>query len=269
VVAADDRAIVGVLGLQRVSGEVTTAPADGALVGQPYAKANGLALGDVMALTYASGVSVDLRVAGIYQANQLAGDLVVNSAQRASFSFRYYQVAFIDKDPDVSASDVRGAIDAALAPYPTIDVQDQSQYIAQQNAQIDQVLGIFQGLLALAIVIAGIGILNTLALSVLERTRELGMLRAIGMSRRQVKRMVRVEAVVIAVFGAALGIVVGVGFGIALQRGLRDQGIARLALPWAQLAFYVAACAVIGVLAALIPARRASRLNVLAAIKAE
>lgn len=267
--AADDHAINSVLSLEASSGDVSTVPPDGVLVGQSYAKEHDLAVGDQITLVYVKGNSADLRVTGIYKDNQLAGDLTTNSAQRANFFNDKYQVAFIDKEPGASASTVRAAIDATLQPYPTIDVQDQSEFIAQQNSQIDQVMRIFQGLLVLAIVIAAIGIVNTLALSVLERTRELGMLRAIGMSRKQMKRMVRVEAVVIAVFGAVLGIVVGVGFGVALQSALDGQGINKLALPWGQLAIYVILSAVIGVLAAVIPARRAARMNVLNAIKAE
>lgn len=267
--AADDRAINSVLALQGVAGDVSSVPVDGLLAGRSYADKHNLSVGDRVTLVYQNGNTAQLRITGIYRDNQLAGDLTANAAQRASFANDKYQVAFIDKEPGASAAAVRSAIDAALQPYPTIDVQDQSEFIDQQNAQIDQIMVVFQGLLVLAIVIAAIGIVNTLALSVLERTRELGMLRAIGMTRRQLKRMVRVEAVVIAVFGAVLGIVVGVGFGIALQSALGDQGVTRLALPWVQLIVYVVLAALIGVVAAIIPARRAARMNVLDAIKAE
>jgi putative ABC transport system permease protein len=110
---------------------------------------------------------------------------------------------------------------------------------------------------------------NTLGLSIYERIRELGLLRAVGMSKRQVKRMIRVEAVIIAVLGALLGLVVGILFGWALQRALSDVGIDRLAIPVVQLVFMLIVAALIGVIAAILPARRASRINVLEAITYE
>ena len=126
-----------------------------------------------------------------------------------------------------------------------------------------------QILLALAILIAVLGIVNTLALSVLERTRELGLLRAIGLRRAQAMRMVTVEAVVISVFGALLGIAVGSGLGAAVVRALHNQGITQFALPWAQLGTYLGLAAVVGVVAAVLPTVRAARINVLAAIAHE
>jgi len=126
-----------------------------------------------------------------------------------------------------------------------------------------------QVLLALAILIAVLGIVNTLALSVLERTRELGLLRAVGLRRGQTMRMVTVEAVVISVFGALLGLAVGAGLGTAVVRALRDDGITELTLPWTQMGAYLALAAVVGVLAAILPAIRAARTSVLNAIAYE
>ena len=126
-----------------------------------------------------------------------------------------------------------------------------------------------QILLALAILIAVLGVINTLALSVLERTRELGLLRAVGLGRAQTMRMVTVEAVVISVFGALLGLAVGVGLGAAIVRALHEQGITELALPWTQMATYLVLAAIVGVVAAVLPAIRAARVNVLQAIAYE
>jgi putative ABC transport system permease protein len=124
-------------------------------------------------------------------------------------------------------------------------------------------------LVALTLFIALLGIVNTLALSVLERTREIGLVRAVGMSRRQVRRMVRWESVIIAVFGAVLGLAVGLLFGWALVRALRDQGIGRLVVPGATLATFPVVAALAGVGAAVLPARRAARLDVLGALAHE
>ena len=124
-------------------------------------------------------------------------------------------------------------------------------------------------LLALSVLIAILGVVNTLALSVIERTRELGLLRAVGMSRRQVKRMIRVESVVICIFGGILGLVVGTAIGVALQHAMAGQGITELGIPTLSLVLYLVVAALAGVLAAVLPARRAAKLDVLQAIAAE
>jgi putative ABC transport system permease protein len=153
--------------------------------------------------------------------------------------------------------------------YPDVKIHDQTQYKQSIRDQINQLLYVVYALLALAVVIAILGIVNTLALSVMERTREIGLLRALGMDRRQLRRTVRLESVAISVYGAVLGIVIGLAFGAALQRSLSDQGITELGIPWAVLAVVLVSSVVVGVLAAVWPARRAARLDVLAAIMTE
>jgi putative ABC transport system permease protein len=164
---------------------------------------------------------------------------------------------------------LRQSLDQSMTPYKNIQVQNQTEFVGDATGQIDQLVQFFQLLLALSVGIAILGIVNTLALSVLERTRELGLLRAVGMSRRQVKRMVRVESVLVSVFGGLLGLVVGVIFGIALQRALVGQGVTELSFPVTQLAVYLLLAAAAGMLAAWLPARRASKLNVLQAVAAD
>jgi len=148
-------------------------------------------------------------------------------------------------------------------------VQTKAAYGDSRRSFLDQFLNIFVALLLLSELIAVLGIVNTLALSVLERTRELGLVRAVGLSRPQAMRMVTVEAVVISVFGALLGVVVGTGLGVAVVKALKDDGITALALPWQSLGTYLLLGAVIGVIAAVIPAIRAARTNVLQAIAYE
>ena len=164
---------------------------------------------------------------------------------------------------------VKADIDTALADLPTVVVQDQSEYKASVVGQVDQILAIIYALLGLAIIISILGIVNTLALSVVERTREIGLLRAVGMSRKQMKSSIRWESMVIAVFGALLGLGLGVIFGVSLQKVLRNDGIQLLSIPWGQLIAFLIVSALVGVLAALWPARRASRLNLLDAISSE
>jgi putative ABC transport system permease protein len=164
---------------------------------------------------------------------------------------------------------VRREIDTVLKDNPTVSLKDQKEFAAEQRGQINTVLYLVYALLGLAVVIAVLGITNTLALSVIERTHEVGLLRAIGLARRQLRLMVSLESVAISVLGAVLGVVMGVGFGIVLQRAVADDGVDVLAVPWTQLGLFVGLAVLVGMLAAVVPARRAARLNVLAAISSE
>jgi putative ABC transport system permease protein len=166
----------------------------------------------------------------------------------------------------VSDAAARAAVDPIVADYPSVTMQNQSEFKEQVAGQIDQLLGLVFVLLMLAVVIAVIGIINTLALSVFERTRELGLLRAVGMGRRQVRRMIRWESIIIAVLGAVLGLGVGAFFGWAAVSAMKDIGVDRLDLPFARLMIFVLGAFFAGIVAAIFPARRAARLNVLAAI---
>ena len=169
----------------------------------------------------------------------------------------------------VPLDQVADAVTAAAAEFPNVQVQDQAAFREQQAGFIDQLLGLVTALLAMAILIALFGIVNTLGLSIYERTRELGLLRAVGMSRVQVKRMIRWESVIIAVFGAVLGVVIGVLFGWALQQALQDDGVSEFVVPVGQLVTYLVLAGLAGVLAAIWPARRAAKLDVLEAIAYE
>jgi putative ABC transport system permease protein len=150
-----------------------------------------------------------------------------------------------------------------------VQIQDQTEFKESISGQISQLLNLVYALLGLSVVIAIFGVINTLALSIIERTREIGMLRAVGMLRSQVRRMIRWESVVISFFGAVTGVVLGLALGIALQQLLEDQGITLLGIPWGLIAIVFAATALVGVLAAVWPARRAANLDVLEAIRTE
>lgn len=168
--------------------------------------------------------------------------------------------------PGVSDAAARSAVDPILGQYPSVMLQNQSEFKEQVAGQIDQLLGLVFVLLLLAVVIAVIGIVNTLALSVFERTRELGLLRAVGMGRRQLRRMIRWESIIIAVLGAVLGLGVGAFFGWAAVSAMGDLGVDRLDFPAVRLLSFLLFAVVAGTLAAIFPARRAARLNVLNAI---
>ena len=157
----------------------------------------------------------------------------------------------------------------ALSGYPNLKIQSRAEFEKSQEQQVNQLLGLVYALLALAVIIALIGIVNTLMLSVFERTHEIGLLRAVGMKRRQIRAMIRSESVILAVFGAIIGIVVGTLLGVALVSSLRSQGITNLVVPVSNLVVFLVLAALLGLLAASWPARRAARLDVLAAIAAE
>jgi putative ABC transport system permease protein len=169
----------------------------------------------------------------------------------------------------VSLEEGQAAADIALSEFPNVDVNTQSDQIAEAEAQVDQLVALFTGLLSLALVIALLGIANTLALSIVERTREIGLLRAVGMTRRQIRRMVRREAIIIAVFGALLGVLIGSAIGFGVVSSLADDGLGSFALPAGQLFIWLVVAAMAGLIASLGPARKAARMDVLMAISHE
>ncbi|WDF36427.1 ABC transporter permease [Streptomyces sp. T12] len=176
---------------------------------------------------------------------------------------------YVNAASGTSADDLRGNLEETLDPYPQVQVRDIADYKQLVHDQIAVLLYLVYALLGLAIVIAVLGVVNTLALSVVERTREIGLLRAIGLARRQLRRMIRLESVVIAVFGAVLGLALGLVWGVCTQQVLALQGMTALAIPWGTIVAVVIGSAVVGIVAALLPALRASRMNVLAAIAHE
>ncbi|WP_028800410.1 ABC transporter permease [Streptomyces sp. 142MFCol3.1] len=176
---------------------------------------------------------------------------------------------YVNAASGTTPDQLRTSLEKALDAYPQVQVRDQADYKKLIHDQIAVLLYLVYALLGLAIVIAVLGVVNTLALSVVERTREIGLLRAIGLARRQLRRMIRLESVVIAVFGAVLGLALGVVWGVCIQQVLALQGMKALAIPWATIVAVVVGSAVVGIVAALLPALRASRMNVLAAIAHE
>jgi ABC-type antimicrobial peptide transport system permease subunit len=232
-------------------------------------KAGGYQIGDHVDVIFPTGPQT-LTIASTYTKSITFSGYVTTLGTLADAGLKPldFQV-YIKNSPTADAAAVRAGIDDVLASYPTVEVQDQQEFKDAIEGQVNQLLTLIYGLLFLAIVIAVLGIINTLALSVIERTREIGLLRAVGMTRKQLRRMVRLESLVIAVYGALLGVVVGVGFGAALQQASSSSGIDVLEIPWVNLMVFVVLAALVGVLAALWPARRAAKLDVLQAITTE
>jgi putative ABC transport system permease protein len=163
----------------------------------------------------------------------------------------------------------RAALEKTMKQFPVGELQDRAQFKASQSAQIEGFLTFVTALLLFAVLIAVFGIANTLGLSIIERTRELGLMRAVGMTRRQVRSLVRWESVIIALLGAVLGIVIGVGFGWVIVNALSSEGISEFRAAPTRLVVIFLIAAVFGILAAILPARRASKLDVLRAISTE
>ena len=240
----------------------------GAVVTDEFAEDHDLAMGDHFKVTAMKGDKLDLSVAGITKPDKFdplgTGEVTIaRSAYDEAFTAERERYAFVSA-PDAS----RPQLEQALASFPDVKLQSKSEFQTDQSAWVDQILGIFYVLLGLAVIVSLFGIVNTLALSVLERTRELGMLRAIGMSRRQVRRMIRHESVVTALIGAVLGIGVGLFLAALATTALSSEGL-RFAVPVGSLVAFTIVAAVAGVLAAMGPARRASRLDVLRALQYE
>lgn len=243
--------------------------ADGSvLVSQDYAETLDVSVGDTVTFEGPAGKQ-KWKVAGVFAENPvLLFPIVTTPESLTKAGFEPADNAlFITADPDATGLEER--LKEVVADLPIVTVKDEAGFAAEQREPIDQFVLIIFALLGLALVIAVLGIVNTLALSVIERTREVGLLRAVGMGRRQLRRMITLESVVIAVLGTVLGLVLGVLFGIALMYGLRDEGLEALAIPYGQLALFLGLAVIVGVLAAILPARRAARLDVLKAIATE
>jgi putative ABC transport system permease protein len=249
-------------------GEAALEPGD-VLVSETYAEEHQVAVGDPLSMAFPTGEQ-SLQVTGIYPQGQQFNDMAVGLDTLAAAGIRPADsLVYVVTEPDADLATVREGIDEVTAELPLIAVKDQEEFKADQRAQVNQLLFLVYALLGLAIIIAVLGIVNTLALSVLERTREIGLLRAVGLSRPQLRRMVRLESIAIAVLGAVLGVGLGLVFGIALQRSQAGEGLEVLAVPWVQLLVFVLLAGVVGVLAALWPAHRAARMDVLRAITTE
>jgi len=234
------------------------------------AKDQGLSLGSEVVVVLPTGQTDQLRLSGVYDGTAGIQGFVTSSATLADAGLAIGDaVVYAKAAPGADLAVVQSDLEDALRSYPTVTVQSQAQFKESFQSNVNQLLAVMVLLLSLAIFIAVLGIVNTLVLSVIERTREIGLLRAVGAMRKQVRRMVVLESVVIAVFGAVLGLVLGVGFAVALQRTLADQGIDVLEVPWVTLAVFVVLAAVVGALAALWPAFRAGRLDVLRAVTTE
>ncbi len=253
-----------------VAGEFTTAP-NSVIAEKEWADERGLSTDSTFQATL-QGKPTTFTVTGLFTVADGAG---VGNVHTTFSTLEAAGVAPMDDqytvyaDPGADVPQVLKRVEEVVKDQPLITVLDQAGIAKQATSQIDTMLTVIYALLALAVIIAVLGIVNTLALSVIERTREIGLLRAVGLTRPQTRRMITLEAVVVAVLGAMLGVGMGLVFGVALQRTLADQGLGTLDIPWLQLGAFLAVSVVVGILAAVLPARNAARLDILDAIATE
>ena len=266
--AIDPATAEGVMNLDVSQGSLSDLGKDGVVVSTSAARSHGWELGDTVPAEFAETGKQRLQVVGTYDGKGwISDDYIISLAAQNTFAGPQLVTAGLVTVTDgADPVDVKAAVDDALATHPDARVLDQEGYEEVASGFIDQLLTFVTVMLLLAVVIALLGIVNTLALSVFERTRELGLLRAVGMTRNQVRAMVRWESAVISLIGALSGAVLGIGIGLALSQALKDQGIKAISVPVPQLALYVALAAVAGVLAAIGPSRSAAKVDVLKAV---
>ncbi len=273
-IAADAEGLGDNVVITMAQGSLTALDEGEVLLSETYAKDRGWQVGQSITATLGMLKNRPLTVGGVYKDNQVlsvAALIVPRTLYREAVPAPDQGdfLVYVKAGQGADLATLKAHLVDVVKPYLLVSVQDGSEFTDSQAADINQILGILYVLLALSVVIAVLGIINTLALSVFERTREIGLLRAVGLTRAQLFRMITVESVTTAVFGALLGAALGLGLGVALQRAGSGQGLEILAIPWGTLLIVIAAAAVAGVLAAVLPAIRAVRLNVLTAIATE
>ncbi|OEV12592.1 ABC transporter permease [Streptomyces nanshensis] len=253
-----------------VSGGWDGLSGDKVVVDKDTAEEKGWKTGSTFPVTYEDGSKSRLSISGVYEGNEMIKGIMVDTATLDPHMKQVTSMQVMVKTKDGAGESAKSSLEKAMGNNPAVLVQDKKD-VSESIAQVfTLMLNMLYGLLAMAVIVAVLGVVNTLAMSVFERSQEIGMLRAIGLDRRGIKRMVRLESLVISLFGGVLGIGLGVFFGWAAGKIIgQTLSTYTLVLPWERMGIFLALAAVVGMLAALWPARRAAKLNMLAAIKTE
>ena len=257
----------------------TLSPGSGELIVEAaIAEDNGFALGDTLVLEFEQSGERPFTLVGIVEGRAWAGIIAIPAADWIEvYGIDQHSQVDVKAAEGVTADELKAAIEPLLADFPNVVVQTFDDLQSEAEGQLNGLLNFILALLALAVVIGMLGVTNTMALSVFERTREIGLLRAVGLDRRTTRWMVRSEASIVSVFGALMGIGLGIFFGWALIRALADLGLSIFVIPWlpssasasavlGSLVFWLVATGILGILFAVFPARRAAKLNVIEAI---
>lgn len=261
----------GTIDAETIDGDLASLADGEAAVQEATADDEGWAVGDTLRITGATGPR-DVTIGAVFTTNVIGAPVVVGTDVLDALvppEQQLVDTVAVDAAAGVGVDELKGAVTAAVAPYVVVSVLTQDEFVSTIADQVNQVLVILYALLGLSVVIAVLGIVNTLALSVIERTREIGLLRAVGLGRLQLAGTVTVESVLTAVFGTVVGLVVGVALASALPSVYADDGLSELVIPWGNLAGMLGLAVVVGVLAALWPGTRAARMRVLDAVSYE
>jgi putative ABC transport system permease protein len=269
-VSVDPATAGEVFDIGMIEGTVAGLTVDGVLLDDDEAERRDLRVGDTLRFQFLNGSTRTLTVQGVYTEQDVAGPVVVSHALHEQTGTDQFDFSvYILKDPDVSDATAEAAIERVSDAYANADLQSRAEYIDDQAAQLDQIVNLMYGLLGLAVIIALFSIANSMALSIHERTHEVGLLRAVGMTRHQTRASVRWESVLIAVLGTITGVLVGLFFGWSISVTIRGGGLGTFSVPIVPIVVIVVLAVLGGVIAALRPARRAARLDVLQAIATE
>jgi putative ABC transport system permease protein len=266
VTGVDPAAVGRVIALQFTTGGLADVRGAGLAVDDRTAAANHWVAGSTFAVTL-PGSTETMRIAAVYTSDLGVTGLVAERAELERLGWPNQDSAvYAALAPGADAAAASAALAGSLDEYPNVAARDVTEQKNAMRSQVRQLLAMVYGLLALAVIIALLGIVNTLALSIVERTREIGLLRAVGATRRQVRRMITWESLVIAFYGSVLGAALGLLVGQSFVRAMGDEGITEIAVPWSTLGIVLLLACVMGLVAAVVPARRAARLDVLASI---
>jgi putative ABC transport system permease protein len=267
VTLVDPQHVGEVFDLGLTSGAYSDITTSSMMVSTKKAKSDNLKLGDKLTINLTGLGELPLTIVGTYDSDELAGPYVVSRDLYANTSGSYFDFSvFINTAPGVSDSQAEAAIQPVVDHYGSGDLQSRSEYIDDQASQINTLLALIYGLLALSIVIAAVGIVITLLLSVYERRREIALLRAVGMTRSQVWYTVSWESVITSLLGAVLGVILGLVSGYLFVLSLRDQGVTVFSVPVFSTIVILVVSFIVGVIAAVIPARRATKVDIIEAI---
>jgi putative ABC transport system permease protein len=238
-------------------------------ISKKIADNKGWKVGDTVPVKFQQTGEKQFKVAYIFDRNVFGDYWISLDTYEQNYPEQLDFIVMTKMNPGVTPEQGRAALEPILKPYPNLELQDNAQYKADQQAQIDQIVALIYILLLLALITALVGIANTLALSIHERTREIGLLRAVGTSRRQIRSMVRWESVIICLLGAINGLAIGLFFGWSVVTALKDEGFSTFAIAPGQLIVVVIVLVLASLLSAFFPARRAAKLDILRAISSE